>query len=131
MTREPTGKHRALPPPQDGREEVEVEQADRVRVSFPAPKFPGRSRLIWPFLMLVFGGVGGAGGTAGYHRMVGPEQHQPSPALMERLDDALARVSKLEDTTHNLELSNERVNARLDAIKDDLTDIKTLLRRGR
>jgi hypothetical protein len=50
---------------------------------------------------------------------------------MQRLDDALERVQKLEETTHNLELSNERNGARLDAIRDDLTDIKALLRRGR
>jgi hypothetical protein len=130
--RDPTGKNRIPPPREDA--ELEAESQDgrvRLHASLP-PRFAARSRLAWPFLMLIFGGVGGAGGTFGYHRAIGPDGHgQPSPALMQRLDDALERVQKLEETTHNLELSNERNGARLDAIRDDLTDIKALLRRGR
>jgi hypothetical protein len=81
--------------------------------------------------MALVGGGSGFGGTYAYHARMGGDHPGTQPEMIQRLDDAVARQQKLEDTVHSLELSNERVNTRLDAIHDDLTDIKALLRRGR
>jgi hypothetical protein len=109
--------HDSDPPPGD----------DRVKVT---ATFPPRSKFTWPVLMLVVGGAGAGGGTFAYHRA------SPDGPSTEKVDAAVRRVNKLEETVHQLELSSERTSTKLDDIKDDLREIKDSLndlrsRRGR
>jgi hypothetical protein len=114
-------------------ERTETNDGERIRFSLPAPKFPGRSRFSWPLLMLLVGGGSGAGGSFAYHR-ASPD-HQLSPMVMEKIDSAMVRVTKLEETTHTLELDGRTTSTKLDDIKESLGEIKETLndlrRRGR